>query len=57
MKPGKNNSNREEAVLEELKLLGNMMKLHEWTTFDQCEAEKEEEIEEELDSRASQSET
>ncbi len=44
---------KEEALLEELTLLGNMMKLHEWTRFGQNEAQEEEEIEMKLDSEAS----
>jgi hypothetical protein len=49
MKPEKKKCNREEAILEELTLLGNMMKIHEWTQFGQQEAEEEEDIEANLD--------
>ena len=48
---------KEKAIEEELALLGNMMKLHEWTRFGQNEAEQEEEIETKLDSEASGSTT
>lgn len=47
----------EEALREELTLLGSMMKLHEWTRFGQNEAQEEEEIETKLDSEASGSKT
>ena len=43
---------REAALLEELTLLGNMMKLHEWTRFGSKEAEDEAEFEAKLDSEA-----
>jgi hypothetical protein len=52
MKPEKKKCNREEAILEELTLLGNMMKIHEWTQFGQKEAEEEEDIEANLDAEA-----
>jgi len=41
---------KDDAVLEELTLLGNMMKLHEWTKFGQGEAEEEACLEANLDS-------
>ena len=34
--------------MEGLALLGNMMKLHEWTNFGQKEAEEEERLEDKL---------
>ena len=43
---------KEAALVEELTLLGNMMKLHEWTRFGQKEAAEEEELEVKLDSEA-----
>ena len=45
---GQKKEKAEEALLEELALLGNMMKLHEWTNFGQKEAEQEEELEDKL---------
>ena len=43
---------KETALLEELTLLGNMVKLHEWTRFGPREAEEEAELEAKLDSEA-----
>lgn len=43
---------KEAALLEELTLLGNMVKLHEWTRFGPGEAEEEAELEAKLDSEA-----
>jgi hypothetical protein len=43
---------KEAALLEELTMLGNMIKLHEWTRFGQKEAEDEEALEAKLDSEA-----
>ena len=43
---------KEAALLEELTLLGNMIKRHEWTRFGPEEAEDEAELEAKLDSEA-----
>jgi len=40
------------AILEELTLLGSMMKLHEWTRFGQGEAEEEACLEANLNAEA-----
>jgi hypothetical protein len=43
---------KEAALLEELTLLANIVKLHEWTRFGPREAEEEAELEAKLDSEA-----
>jgi hypothetical protein len=48
----KDKGKKEAALWEELTLLGNMMKLHEWTRLDPREAEEEAELEAKLDSEA-----
>jgi hypothetical protein len=45
----KERQKKEAALLEELTLLGDMMKRHEWTDFGPREAEEEEKLESELD--------
>ena len=48
---------KEAALKEELTLLGNMMKQHEWAQFGQEEAEEEAELESKLDSDAAKEES
>jgi hypothetical protein len=44
---------KEAALVEELTLLGDMMRRHEWTDFGLREAEEEEKLEAELDAEVS----
>ena len=46
---------RDEAILKQLALLGEMRKLHEWTVFGQKEAEEEERAETEAATETSSS--
>jgi len=48
---------QQKALLAKLTLLAEMMKLHEWTTFGQKEAEDVEKTETNIDSEASGSTT
>jgi hypothetical protein len=48
---------KEAALREELTLLGDMMKEHEWAQFGQKEAEEEAELESHLDSKAAAEES
>lgn len=41
------------ALLAKLELLDHMLKLHNWTAFEQKDAEMEEKLEEKIDSEAS----
>jgi hypothetical protein len=49
----KERQEKEAALVEELTLLGDMMKRHEWADFGPREAEEEEKLEAELDAEVS----
>jgi hypothetical protein len=51
----KENEKEKEAILVKLQLLANMRRQHEWITFGQKEANKEEEAEAKIDTEASDS--